>query len=858
MVSVDHANSVRSSTHSQGDSCSDSSNAVYSQVTEDGSNIRRQTRKKFACVECRQQKSKCDSQDRAPEPCTRCMKKKVPCILQRDFRRTYKRARNEVIERRFNELTKSLSNLDAEEILKKIEKEQKAISNAGNFTKDKIRKLRERGTLELEVPDDDQDNLEQERTEQEVLQSFEKPVILNDEQLKCSAKSLGSVHVSSEDISRLFCEYAKRYHPFLPIVDLYKGPERIYHLSPCLFWIIILIGLRRMDGAEELMTKLSSEVKSIFAGISFSPINRSSSLIAEEPILNAPSVYSVQALLVYTFWPPVTSSLGADISWNTIGSAMFQAIHQGLNNVQNLPESPKVNLGLIQEQLWTWACCNTLSQTIASSFGFQAFVCFDYSIMRSRDAPKDASPGVPRFSSVIMNMIDIAYFENQVAMTMASNPHNPTGLVNVEERLNLIQLLDTLYNELKTRLDNNNVDDIRIFMLLAAKVRLYSYYFNTVTPEKRSSTQNTKSRDNELKLKVKSGLVRAYYAAVKLLHHTESMCDRDPEVINSFPSVFVLNVWQASCIVAKLANSSLSEMLDIKTGEHVYRSAVTQTLHASVLNYDMAYRSSGIMRSMWSMYVNMYTDWRNQHRESTSSEEFNLDITIKSRMSVSVFFDCLYVLRLKCGLAKLKREIKRRLCDSSVDSNSADCEDDREPELLARRLIETTPLDPKPINASMEGAKDPMSLPVRSVLKCTPSMTHKAHSEPAIVPPLSAISPLAVSISSDYSKPTYQAQKQVSTTQPKDYLQSFLLSSYPSLEYEREPSLEQAQFPDQTHTNSLENSIFPNNSINSSAAQTSVDETTHTRDNWDNWESEIVFKDVDLLMAEFAFNPSVI
>ena len=38
--------------------------------------------RKFACVECRQQKSKCDAHDRAPLPCTKCAKKNVPCILK--------------------------------------------------------------------------------------------------------------------------------------------------------------------------------------------------------------------------------------------------------------------------------------------------------------------------------------------------------------------------------------------------------------------------------------------------------------------------------------------------------------------------------------------------------------------------------------------------------------------------------------------------------------------------------------------------------------------------------------------------------------------------------------------------------
>ena len=112
---------------------------------------RRGRRKKLACVECRQQKSKCDAHEKAPEPCTRCAKKNVACVLQKDFRRTYKRVRNEVIEKRFKELTKSLSNLGAEEILKRIEEEQQTLLDKNNFTKEKLKKLRQESSSNNDV-----------------------------------------------------------------------------------------------------------------------------------------------------------------------------------------------------------------------------------------------------------------------------------------------------------------------------------------------------------------------------------------------------------------------------------------------------------------------------------------------------------------------------------------------------------------------------------------------------------------------------------------------------------------------------------------------------------------------------------
>lgn len=51
----------------------------------------------------------------------------------------------------------------------------------------------------------------------------------------------------------------------------------------------------------------------------------------------------------------------------------------------------------------------------------------------------------------------------------------------------------------------------------------------------------------------------------------------------------------------------------------------------------------------------MYDAWKNDQKEGGGrlNNDFNLGITIKSRMSVNVFFDCLYILKEKCGMAKL-------------------------------------------------------------------------------------------------------------------------------------------------------------------------------------------------------------
>lgn len=806
--------------------------------------------RKFACVECRQQKSKCDAHDRAPEPCTKCQKKGVPCVLKKDFRRTYKRARNEAIEKRFKELTRTLTNLSSEEILKKIEQEQSALLDGQNFTKDKVKKLKQSRHEETDPQANNQLGSNW-IYELDNLQNFKE---LTPEQLKCTPKTLGDIYMSSEDISELFQEFAKKYHPFLPVVDITKGVEKIYRLSPCLFWVIILTGLRRKSGATELMKKLSNMVKSVLAEITISPIIRYTPSEADDPVLNVASVYSVQAFLLYTFWPPLTSSLSADTSWNTIGTAMFQAIRVGLNSAEYSKEYATANHDLIGEQVRTWVCSNIVSQYIASSFGFPAYVSFDHTVMNvSRELRGDGEhQGLP---NSIKQMAQIAHFENQVINTMNSNPSNALGMVGGEQKQPLLKVLNQQLGQLEVNLQENDLDSIRKFLLLVAKAHLLTYYFTDAFSTHKTNDNDVRMlslSEIESNFETKCGLVKVYNASIDLLTHATSMWQADPAVIKYFPGVFVLNIWQSACIICKLVHSSLSSVLDVSMGKKAYQDAVSLTFNASVLKYDMAYRSSGIMRSIWSMFAKMHDDWKNSKvsQDEKFANDFNLGISVKSRMSVSVFFDCLYILREKCGMAKLKRESERYEEDFEYgevlqdDSRPEDGKSEHQrrlssvknPEEDARKIIKTIPLDPNPINASNASSGSSLESPASQTPEASLLKDMLSRSSPR----------------EDLAARRGSAQ-QLTTLQEVQSAPSHSSSRLPSV-FSIRRSQEPARRLPQAAAAPTE---ILATTISSAPTQASRDSPNNVMDHWDNWESDMVWKDVDLLMNEFAFNPGV-
>ena len=882
-------------------------------------------KKKLACVECRQQKSKCDAHERAPEPCSRCLKKGVPCVLQKDFRRTCKRARNEVIAKKFQELTQSLSNLGSEELLKKLDAETLRLPEDLGLIKVETSTGAEAPWDQNSIGTGSRSNSTggQEIALRTVLSTndfvsiavssnttgsgtkLDGPITLTKQQLECQPKTLGDVTLSSSDIANLFSEFTTKYHPFLPVVDVTKGPERIYSLSPCLFWVIILVGLRRKFEAIEMMNKLSNMVKSILAEITISPIIRYTPMESDEPVLNVSSVYSVQAFLIYTYWPPLTSSLSADTSWNTIGSAMFQALRVGLNSAQFSTEYASANSQLIHEQIRTWICCNIVSQTISASFGFPAYVSFDHTVINTCKISTVESSTTDFIPFSIKQMLQIAHFENQIVDTMNSNPSNMSGLVANEEKLPLLHVLNRQLSELELQLDNVKLDDIRRFLLLVTKVHLLTHYFSNVTDNvDPTSVQKISVKDMETSFATKRGLVIAYNAAVKLLKHAKCMWKRDPLAVKYLPGVYVLNIWQAASIISKLVHSSLGSIIDVDTGHEVYQDAVSLISNASVLKYDMAYRSAGIMRSIWSMFSNMFEEWKAKKDQSSSStqseKDFNLSITIRSRMSVSVFFDCLFILRQKCGMAKLKREREKTV--SSDDENSGDNHngDAESKELLpndgyseehARRIISTIPLDPEPINAqqssgsnitSPNGSHSSDVLSLKSILNKTspkdeilqkqkngtmpsssspsnniivsPTNTHAGASNvetsgyPRSLNPLNAVTDNKLINHSTTAKKTNSPQFRVSSPSNHSKPTRKINPAAQSLNELLEPPIPQS-------FQSVTKSIISEGTENRKEDTPSISPGLTER--WDNWESDLVWKDVDILMNEFAFNPTL-
>ena len=593
-----------------------------------------------ACIECRQQKVRCLGRD-GDNPCERCAKRSLECVVDFSYKRTAKR--------------KAIGQLEAE--IADLKQQLLEQQNLNQINQNQLNQLNQM----TQMTQMNQNQLNQTNPSSPVNQgnqgsqgnqtgfsniypepvpgldaSKRRKIVLPPASFSSSAKrpplppqphiatyyspsrtaldaSLKPITLEPEVIAVLFKEYVSNYHRVLPVVEVQHGPEFVYNASPALFWTLMAIASRRKT--EEIppdigFERLSSVQKRLLSEIAVSPIV----VHGHSLEFNLPSVYAVQAFLLCTLWPPPTASINADMSWNASGIACLTAIRAGLHcpghasDFERIFKSNKTHRANIREQLVTWVDTNALTQAIANMFGFPSAASFHLHTRypyHNIDLP-------PR----VRHMYELQRVAHEIELSLGRL--TPELSLDQATASSLIRVHAGRYDEIEAQYASQ-MDAWTLFTLHAGRAQLFSYYlFGKAETE---------------------GVLALYYSCLTLLDHVVAQED---DYLKFLPVVSILILWQTSSVVARLWHSRWSIHLDKRSGEMLYQQTIAKVRLASVFEHDLPFRASEIMAQMWAAFSAMR---RNNHHKAVSTT-----LTLKSRMSASVFFDSLYAMREQCEI----------------------------------------------------------------------------------------------------------------------------------------------------------------------------------------------------------------
>lgn len=428
-------------------------------------------------------------------------------------------------------------------------------------------------------------------------------------------RTLNGLTVTREQIQGLFLEYQAHYHPYLPMLDLSKGPDHVYMKSDLLFWVVLETASRIYSDVA-LFPILSAKVKD---------------LVSRQLNLPMRSAYDVQAILIFTLWPPPAGSLNSDPCWHSCGLAMFNAVKLGLHCMGRTQDFGRVKVSPqyseTQEQAKTWVACNIVSQLLSMAMGYPTFSMYNWSI---ENALQPQSFMI--MPSELRTQIRLAMFNDKIVKLLCQDVRDPCGNVDSVTRRSLMKVLALELDQLEVNLDLES--DISKLLLHVTRTQLYAFAFLNDDPELYSDD-----------------LIRAYQTAIATIAFVETM-DENISAEGNFSKLLYLPLYLqidiviAAFVIFKLQFSKLAELLDTTSGKRHFASAIAIMRKSSVKENDFPIRVSTIMFQLWKLHSK---DRADAIRDGAAPKYVSPKLKLVSRMAPSVLFDSIWVWRERYG-----------------------------------------------------------------------------------------------------------------------------------------------------------------------------------------------------------------
>ena len=127
------------------------------------------------------------------------------------------------------------------------------------------------------------------------------------------------------------------------------------------------------------------------------------------------------------------------------------ALQIGLHRPSHTQDFTKFKVELLDEELKdrirTWAACNGVAQRVSTGYGQPPGTLYDFTLAPT--GPVDSSFRLP---TEVEGRLLIERFSNNVTKALYSNPSDPVGLVNENERSVLTMFLQREYEDLEQKL----------------------------------------------------------------------------------------------------------------------------------------------------------------------------------------------------------------------------------------------------------------------------------------------------------------------------------------------------------------------------------------------------------------------
>ncbi|KAL5396408.1 hypothetical protein PMIN06_005603 [Paraphaeosphaeria minitans] len=577
---------------------------------------RRSTVVKRACNECRQQKLRCNVQQDPFVSCARCQKQGLKCVIEPNFKRVGKRTRNAEMEREMEQLRNRLAMYESSaNHMSMVSTPQQQQMADGPFSAP--------GTLKVNEDDAFLQTQHQQVAATSLLDLRSGSPMMH---------SLESLRLPPAQVTELFTEFFDKYHRFLPFLDPLRQPEEVLTKdNKLLFWAIVSVGARHYKRDPGLLNRLKDPLTDLIW----------------KTIKGQTNHHVVKALCLLCYWPLPQHRTVMDPTFVLCGVMMQVAIQIGLHQPTHPQDFSRTKVRLqkedIQDRLRTWAVCNIVAQTVSTGHGQPSITLHDSTLDFNMDDEEHAGT-LPPDIFVRLRQEMAASRINKLLYSMNNNRFSE------EAATTYMGLEADRLREERGAFDgvNKELEELH-HCAVSLHLHLYSFF------------------NREARLERRDDLVQLYWSATSYLDRVFKL-QRDGQLIHTPYHIMQLAL-AAGFALLKLLNSDFAARLPSDGRQYVLQT-VEALRKSKVETNDLLDRFAEVLAQLWkessrgrSLHsmsqspvvsnpgvANMFNNnvqapqqqQSSHRRDSSSLLEDPLGLIVRSRMSMSVVFDCVW------------------------------------------------------------------------------------------------------------------------------------------------------------------------------------------------------------------------
>ncbi|OAA58892.1 Zn(2)-C6 fungal-type DNA-binding domain protein [Cordyceps fumosorosea ARSEF 2679] len=509
------------------------------------------TRRNVACVKCRNSKVRCRTSTVPGQPCQRCAKLQISCVVDKFHKRITKRSKLEQLEEELQSIKQVVHPHGADTKWTPTSPRSTFPNALENNNRSFAQPIPQAPTP---------------LSEPSAAAAAPPSARLPEQRPKTGpteARMLGEHVVSGHDVDWYFNKFLQCFHPALPILRK-RDPDECYEASPTLFWVVIYVTCRRYTTDRVFFRALVDYVEKDISKALMEP---------------AMTLETAHAALFLCAWPLPVIRLLTDTSTTYISivmtGIMMIGAHTGRgSHKQFCIGSRKARVFSDEEAASTWVACCALAQKISAMSGHPppSIQHDDTQCRASLDSP---------FWADLLSMFDVYKFLNRfhAAMSVHASSHGHASSSEVAR-------WEQEFEALKPAIIQSN-SDLTHVLSLSALLEIQTFYFSA-NPEAPPHVQ----RINYL---------RAFSTARRLIATALEHEARGKLLTHATNQVFRSLVDAACIVTGVLYSTSAPPDVSPRDADLLAQHAAAVLHRCSVEESDLPHRIGVIVETFWAV-----------------------------------------------------------------------------------------------------------------------------------------------------------------------------------------------------------------------------------------------------------------